>query len=82
MSTDNDVYTLVNDFIRDLLPGVDSPLPVDAGLAEIGVDSMSLIDLFFTIERRYGIEIPDSVIPNINTVGELIDFVDRARAST
>lgn len=77
----NEVRDLVNRFVHELLPEVTTPVPDDAGLAEIGLDSMSMIDLFFKVEREFGVEVPDAAIPGITTVRELADFVAAARAS-
>jgi acyl carrier protein len=40
----------------------DEPLPMDRDLGELGLDSMSSIDLLMDIENELGIQIPDTLI--------------------
>lgn len=65
------VHTVVLDFVRDL-HGSAEPLRVESTLDEIGVDSMSLVDLLFKLEREFDITIPDDDLPRIATVGDLV----------
>lgn len=82
------VRTLVRDFIQDLYPNEPAPtLPAESSLDAVGVDSMSLVDLLFKVERECDITIPDEALPRITTVGDLVDYIttqsgDRARKST
>jgi acyl carrier protein len=80
--------TLLRAFIHDLHPNEPEPtLPAESTLDESGVDSMSMVDLLFKVEREFDITIPDEALPRITTVGDLVTYVttqsaDRAREST
>jgi len=71
------VHTLVSDFVRDLHPTASEP-SAQSTLDELGVDSMSLVDLLFKVEREYDVTIPDEALPNIATVGDLVEVVTEA----
>ncbi len=75
------VHAVIDQFVRDLGVGGTEPLPATAGLEEAGIDSLSLVDLLFRLEREFGIEIPDEALPRITTVGALTDYVAAARAN-
>jgi acyl carrier protein len=51
-------------------------LAPDAQLAALGVDSLGLIELMFLVEERLGITLPDDKGPALNTVGDLVTYID------
>lgn len=71
------VRTLVREFVLDLTPGLPD-VPSESALADLGVDSMSLVDLLFKLEREFDIAIPDEALPRILTVGDLVTYVTTA----
>ncbi len=48
----------------------------EADLAALGVDSLDLLELVFKIEDRYHLTIRDDVPASLNTIGDLIAFID------
>jgi acyl carrier protein len=70
------VHSVVRDFVHRLHPDEPAP-PVVSGSTwdDLGVDSMSLIDLLFRLEREFAVTVPDSALPGIRTVGDVVDFV-------
>lgn len=79
--TREQVHGLVRDFVLRLHPGEpDVPLTAESTLDEAGIDSMSLVDLLFTLEREFAITIPDADLPRITTVGDLVDYVTAGSA--
>ncbi|GGM25229.1 MULTISPECIES: acyl carrier protein [Micromonospora] len=74
--TEEQIRALVRDFAENLNPGEPiTPLKPEYTFDEIGVDSMSFVDLLFLLEREHGIEIPDDDLPEITTVGDLVAHV-------
>jgi acyl carrier protein len=69
------VHALVEDFVRQLNDSVDTEVPLTAQLAELGIDSLSLVDLLFKLERTFDVSIPDDALPGISTVADLTDYV-------
>lgn len=69
------ILALIAEFVTELDSGADVSLTESAAFTDLGVDSLSLIDLLFTLERRLGIEIPDEALSGISTVGDLLDYV-------
>jgi acyl carrier protein len=70
--------------LRDLVAGriaVDpASLRLDAKLADIGIDSFSLIELVFVAEEAFGIKIPmEDIRPT--TVGDVVAVIERNLAT-
>ena len=49
----------------------------DARLAEFGIDSVRAMDLLVALEDEFSIEIPDKDVPRLQTVRELVAYVER-----
>lgn len=60
-----------------------APEPVDwkgiteeTTIGELGFDSLSILDLIFDVQQAFGIDFEAQELVNINTVGELADFLE------
>jgi acyl carrier protein len=51
-------------------------LTAHAHLEELGVDSLGALELFFKVEDEFRISVPNDPIP-LNTVGEIVQYIDR-----
>jgi acyl carrier protein len=56
-------------------PGRDTRLQGDLGL-----DSLSMIDLAVAAEDAFGIRIPDDELERFVTVGDVVDYVQRCQS--
>ena len=53
---------------------------LDARLDELEIDSLDLVELAQIIEDEYGVEIADSDMDTLKTVGDVVDLVARRAA--
>jgi acyl carrier protein len=60
-----------------------SPEPVDLDtlteettIVELGFDSLSILDLIYDLQQAFGIAFEAEELVNINTVGELVEFLE------
>ena len=44
---------------------------------DLGADSLDCVELIIDFEHEFGIEIDDNEAENINTVGEVIDYINK-----
>lgn len=44
---------------------------------DLGADSLDVVDLLMTIEDEFEVEVPDSEIENIKTVGDLVNYIEK-----
>jgi acyl carrier protein len=74
------VLKLVRETCVDASPTLSRNTPV----AEAGITSLDLMDIIFTVEERFGIEVPYH--PNVDehrmeSVGQLIDMIEELVAA-
>jgi len=48
----------------------------EATLADLGIDSLDLVDLIFKIEDRFGLKITDDVPRSLVTLGDVAAYID------
>jgi acyl carrier protein len=75
MDIESTLTTILRPHLRFL--AADAPLPADAELNKLGLDSMAAIDLLFQIETQIGVQIPDELLTadTFKTLGDLRDTV-------
>ena len=45
-------------------------------IADLGADSLDMVDLAMSFEDEFDIEIPDDQIENIKTVGDIVKYLE------
>ena len=43
---------------------------------DLGADSLDVVEILMSIEDEFDIEIPDSEIENLRTIGELVEYFE------
>lgn len=43
---------------------------------DLGADSLDVLQLLMTLEEEKGITIPDEVLPNLKTVGDIVGYIE------
>ncbi len=66
---------LIREFLHERLEIEAERITPDAVLAELGVDSLTMLELIFEFEDRYKIDMPEDT-PFPKTVGELITLME------
>ena len=72
-----------NNRLEEIIDIMVETLEVDRGLlnentrfADLDVDSLDLVNLVVAFEKRYNFEIPDNEIKNLQTVKDVVDYVE------
>ena len=52
----------------------------DKTLIEQGVDSLDIVELYFNLDDKYGIIIPDEEIDNLKTLNDFRQYIDRVQS--
>ena len=76
MSTLETLQTL----IREEFKHSAEQLSPQTTLAELGIDSLELVDLIFKIEDRFGLKIKEDVPRSLVTLGDVATYVDELLA--
>ena len=49
-------------------------------IADLDVDSLSMVEIVVAAEEKFGVRIPDDQVKNLRTVGDAVDFIAGAQA--
>lgn len=43
---------------------------------DLGASSLDIVDIVTCIESEFSLEVPDELIENVQTVGDIVDFIE------
>jgi acyl carrier protein len=55
-----------------------SQVTPDKSLADLDIDSMTMLEVIVALEDRFGLLIPDDEWPRYSTIGDLVAHLERA----
>lgn len=70
-----DSIGLIREFLKDRLGVEPDKIVPEADLAELGVDSLMMLELMFEFEDRFGIKLSNDLQPP-KTVSEMVALMD------
>ena len=71
------IFDKIKDIIIDQLQVEESDFAMDTNLMkDLSADSLDAVEIIMAIEDEFGIEIPDEDAENIQTVGDLVKYVE------
>ena len=77
----SDIGTQVRDILAFHL-GIDaSQLGDDTRFADLGADSLDVVEIVMSCEERFAIEIPNRVATRLATVGDTVRFIEAKMAA-
>ncbi len=44
---------------------------------DLGADSLDVVEMLMTVEDEFEIEIPDSVIEDLKTIGDVVEYIQK-----
>ncbi len=69
-------FDKVKEIIIDTLK-FDGDVTMDSSLADdLQADSLDAVELAMAVEESFGVAIPDEELPNMKTVGDIVNYVD------
>jgi len=71
----NTLRTLEEILVRDYGVAADQ-VTLGANLVALGLDSLSMLELMFKIEDRYGVKITEDAPTDLTTIGDVVAFID------
>ena len=80
----NDVtVSAIREGLRKVLkdrPGIAwEQIQLDTAFADLGLDSLDMVELLFATERHFGVEISDAEAREMRTVGDLVAYVSEKK---
>lgn len=75
------IESKVKAIIVDKLGVEESQVTPDASFtANLNADSLDTVELIMEFEKEFGISIPDEDTQNINTVNDVIEYIEKLQA--
>lgn len=75
-----DTLATLDAIIVHVLPELSGRIEATQRLTtDLGIDSMSIVEIVFQLERKLGIEIPDAEMESAETVQDIVDLIDQNR---
>lgn len=73
---------MIFDKVRDIIA---CQLDIDASLVtpdsklvdDLKADSLDVVELIMDLEQEFDVEIPEDELPNIQTVGDIVKFIEQ-----
>ena len=73
------IFDEIKDILAEQLDVNPDTIEMSSDLSsDLGADSLDAIDIVMSIEDQYGIEVSDSVIENMKTVEDIVNFIEGA----
>lgn len=83
MQQHNDILARLTDVLGKAAKVDQAAITRDKSLRnDFGIDSLSMIDVAVAAEDEFGIRIPDEELERFETVGDVIDYVQQAKAGS
>lgn len=71
-------FEKITEILAEQLDAEREAMTMDTKIADdLGADSLDLVDLLMSIEDEFGIEIPDEDVENIQTIGDIVEYINR-----
>lgn len=67
--------------IRQEMPDVEGDITPDSRFEELGMDSLTRVDLLAAVERTFGLEVPDDAVASLLRVRDLTEFLATSKAA-
>ena len=47
---------------------------------DLDVDSLSMVEIIYAAEEKFGVKIPDDEVKNLKTVGDAVAYIENAQS--
>ncbi len=70
-------FEKITEILAEQLDADRDAMTADTKIADdLGADSLDLVDLIMAVEDEFDIEIPDEDVENIQTIGDIVNYID------
>lgn len=77
VENENQTMNKVSEIIANQLSIDPKKLSATTNIAEeLGADSLDLVEILMSLEDEFKISIPDEAIPQIKTIGDIVNFIE------
>ncbi|ARS63116.1 acyl carrier protein [Streptococcus mutans] len=81
--TNEEIFDRISNLIKEQLHNKKIEVTVKTNIQEdLGIDSIALMEFIITLEDEFNLNIPDEDVEDIQTMGELVDYLSRRLKSS
>ena len=81
--TNEEIFDRISNLIKEQLHNEKIEVTVKTNIKEdLGIDSIALMEFIITLEDEFNLNIPDEDVEDIQTMGELVDYLSRRLKSS
>ena len=81
--TNEEIFDRISNLINEQLHNEKIEVTVKTNIQEdLGIDSIALMEFIITLEDEFNLNIPDEDVEDIQTMGELVDYLSRRLKSS
>ena len=71
------LFDIIVDKLSEYLKVDKSKITMDTNIkTDLNADSLTVVELLFAMEQEYNITIPDEVVDRLETVGDLVRYLE------
>ena len=81
MASTEEIRTDLDEIVNDVAGVAAEDVQLDKSFVDdLGVDSLSRVEIIYACEDKFGVSIPDEDSKNLKTVGDAVAYIERAQA--
>ena len=74
------IFEKIRAILAEQLDVAEDEITMESNIAEdLGADSLDVVDLIMSIEDEFDLEVPDTEVENIKTVGDVVNYIESAK---
>lgn len=74
---ESELFERICDLLAEQLDIEPSTITMDSDIMEdFDADSLDIVDMVMTLEDEFEVEVPDEVVENLRTVGDVVRFIE------
>ncbi len=74
---EGNLFDIIVDKLSEYLKVDKSKITMDTDIkTDLNADSLTVVELLFAMEQEYDITIPDDVVDGLETVGDLVKYLE------
>ncbi len=71
------VFDRIKEILAEQLDAEADTMTMESDIAaDLGADSLDVVELLMSIEDEFDVEIPDEAIESIKTIGDLVKYIE------
>jgi acyl carrier protein len=81
MASTEEVRTGLADIVNEVAGIPADDVQLDKSFTDdLDVDSLSMVEIVYAAEEKFGVSIPEDEVKNLKTVGDAVSFIEKAQA--